>query len=125
MHSKDWIPEFKSPFKKELEDFIKFKRSNGYAYRDPICYRLKELDTFFLSLNQSEPYIDQEVYDLWMTQCKSAKESTKAKYSGVIITFCEYLRMTGHENIIQPDIPKSFVCQDYIPYIFSDALLFL
>lgn len=81
MHSKDWIPEFKSPFKKELEDFIKFKRSNGYAYRDPICYRLKELDTFFLSLNQSEPYIDQEVYDLWMTQCKSAKESTKAKYS--------------------------------------------
>ena len=50
MHSKDWIPEFKSPFKKELEDFIKFKRSNGYAYRDPICYRLKELDTFFLSL---------------------------------------------------------------------------
>ena len=52
MHSKDWIPEFKSPFKKKLEDFIKFKRSNGYAYRDPICYRLKELDTFFLSLNQ-------------------------------------------------------------------------
>lgn len=50
MHSKDWIPEFKSPFKKELEDFIKFKRSNGYAYRDPICYRLKELDTFFGNL---------------------------------------------------------------------------
>ena len=24
MHSKDWIPEFKSPFKKELENFIKF-----------------------------------------------------------------------------------------------------
>lgn len=24
MHSKDWIPEFKSLFKKELENFIKF-----------------------------------------------------------------------------------------------------
>lgn len=57
MHSKDWIPEFKSPFKKELEDFIKFKRSNGYAYRDPICYRLKELDTFFLSLNRKRQII--------------------------------------------------------------------
>lgn len=120
MHSKDWIPEFKSLFKKELENFIKFKRSNGYVYGDPICYRLKELDTFLLSLNQSKPYIDQEVYDLWITQCKAPKESTKAKYSGAIITFCEYLRMTGHENIIQPDIPKSFIHQDYIPYIFSD-----
>lgn len=120
MHSKDWIPEFKSLFKKELENFIKFKRSNGYVYGDPICYRLKELDTFLLSLNQSKPYIDQEVYDLWITQCKAPKESTKAKYRGAIITFCEYLRMTGHENIIQPDIPKSFIHQDYIPYIFSD-----
>lgn len=120
MHSKDWIPEFKSPFKKELEDFIKFKRSNGYAYSDPICYRLKELDTFLLSLNQNEPYIDQEVYDLWLAQCKAPQESTKAKYSSVITTFCEYLRMTGHENVIQPDIPKSFVRLDYIPYIFSD-----
>ena len=27
MHSKDWIPEFKSLFKKELENFIKFKRN--------------------------------------------------------------------------------------------------
>lgn len=119
MHSKDWIPEFKSLFKKELENFIKFKRSNGYVYGDPICYRLKELDTFLLSLNQSKPYIDQEVYDLWITQCKAPKESTKAKYSGAIITFCEYLRMTGHENIIQPDIPKSFIHQDYIPMSLS------
>lgn len=28
MKSKDWIPEFKSKFKKELRDFIIFKRSN-------------------------------------------------------------------------------------------------
>lgn len=120
MHSKDWIPDFKSQFKKELENFIKFKRSNGCVYGEPICYRLKELDTFLLSLDQTEPYIDQEVYDLWMAQCQAPKESTKAHYSGAITNFCEYLRMTGHENIIQPEIPRSFVRLDYIPYIFSD-----
>lgn len=118
MHSKDWIPDFKSPFKNELKNFIKFKRSNGYTYGEPICYRLVELDTFLLSLKQTEPHIDQEVYDLWIMQCR--KESTKSHYSSAITTFCEYLRMTGHENVIQPDIPKSFVRQDFIPYIFSD-----
>ena len=120
MHSKDWIPEFKSPFKKELEKFIKFKRSNGYIYGETGCYLLKHLDTFLLSLNQAKPHINQEVFDLWMTQCTSTKKSTKAHYSGAITTFCEYLRMTGHENIIQPEISKSFVNFDYIPYIFSD-----
>ena len=69
---------------------------------------------------RDRPYIDQEVYDLWMAQCQAPKESTKAHYSGAITNFCEYLRMTGHENIIQPEIPRSFVRLDYIPYIFSD-----
>jgi len=121
MHSKnkDWILEFKSPFKEELENFIKFKRSNGYVYGKPVCYRLKELDSFLLSLNQVEPHIDQDVYDLWLMQCKAPKERTKVHYSGVMTTFCEYLRMTGHENVVQPETPKIFK-RDYIPYIFSE-----
>lgn len=119
MHSKDWIPEFHSCFKQELEDFIKFKRSNGYVYGNPICYRLKELDTFLCSLNMETPYINQEIYDLWLMQCKAPNSNTKARYSSAMITFCEYLRMTGHENVIQPDA-QSFIREDYIPYIFSD-----
>lgn len=119
MHSKDWIPTFKSPLKDEFESLIKFKRSQGYVYSDPICYRLKELDEYLYSLNQKTPCINQEVYDGWMKLNKSISKTTKAKYYSAISILCEFLRMKGYENIIQPDSVNLKFKSEFVPYIFS------
>lgn len=120
MHSKDWIPTFISPLKHEFEELIKFKRSQGYVYGEPACYRLKELDTYLDSLNHENPYIDQEVYDNWMKLNESVSKSTKAKYHVAISTLCDFLRMKGYEGFIQPESPNLKFKSEFIPYIFSN-----
>ena len=51
--NKDKDFKFQSIFKKELSEFIIYKRSNGYKYSKPVIYRLCELDKFLLSLNNN------------------------------------------------------------------------
>lgn len=121
MKSKDWIPEFKSKFKQELKDFVIFKRSNGYKYGENQCYRLLELDNFFISLKDKELVINQDIIDKWLGQCKEEnKGTTKGKYLSTISTFCNYLRLNSYENVIQPESCHIKYKSEYIPYIFSD-----
>ena len=111
--------EFKSIFKKELMDFITYKRSNGYKYSGPISNKLFQLDNFFLSLNHK--VITQETVDNWLSTCDSNnKEATKGHYFTAISQFCNFLRMNGYENIIQPEANKLKFRSAFIPYIFTD-----
>ena len=115
-----YIPEFHSHFKKELKDFIFYKRSSGYAYNKDTCDGLLRLDKFFVSLNTEEKIINQDIVDEWLLWCKSSnKEDTKSKYFSNISKFCKYLRIMGYENIIQPESCNITYRSNFIPYIFS------
>lgn len=119
--NKDKDFKFQSIFKKELSEFIIYKRSNGYKYSKPVIYRLCELDKFLLSLNNNNKIINQETVDKWLSTCNiNNKETTKCKYFSVISQFCIFLRMNGYENIIQPDSNKLKFHSEFIPYIFTD-----
>lgn len=121
MKSNNWIPEFKSIFKNELKNFILYKRSNGYKYSETMCYKLLELDIFFISLNKETLSISQEDIDNWLAKGNiKKKETTKAKYYTTISTFCDYLRMNGYENITQPESIGLKFRSEFIPYIFND-----
>ena len=110
--------KFESIFKEELSQFILYKRSNNYKYSKPIIFRLYELDRFFLSLNTSTKIINQEIVDKWLSTCNiNNKEATKCKYFSVISQFCNFLRMNGYENIIQPEANKLKFHSEFIPYI--------
>lgn len=119
----DYIPNFTSIFKDELINYIKYKRSNGYKYGKPKCYNLAKIDKFFNEINLKEKRIDQEIIDLWQQYCYSTKNSkrTQAEQFSRISCFCEYLRMTSHENVIQPEAHNLRYHSDFIPYIFSDS----
>ncbi len=117
----EYIPKFTSVFKEELKDYILFKRSNGYKYDKIKCYELSQLDRFFNEINLKEKYIDQKIIDLWLQKCSSSNsKSTQSKYFSRISCFCEYLRMTSHENVIQPEAHNLKYHSDFIPYIFND-----
>lgn len=121
MKNNNWIPEFKSKFKKELSDFIVYKRSNGYKYGKNACYHLIKLDNYFLSLKDESLVINQDIIDGWIKQCnENNKSTTKARYYSIISTFCYYLRINGYENIIQPESNNIKFKSKFIPYIFTD-----
>ena len=116
----NWIPEFNSIFKNELKDMIIFKRSNGYKYGQPICYRLQEMDKFFNKINLNRKYINQEIIDLWLKECTASSKVTQSKYFSAISNFCEYLRIASYENVIQPEAHNLRYHSDFIPYIFNN-----
>ena len=114
------IPEFKSQFKNELRNFIIYKRSNGYIYGQDICCGLSQLDRFFLSLNTEDKIINQDIVDKWLLCCKDTnKDVMKGRYFCNISKFCNYLRMMGYKNVIQPEHKNIFYRSNFIPYIFS------
>ncbi len=113
--------EFQSIFKEELSQFVIYKRSNGYKYEKAIIYRLYELDKFFSTFVNNTKVINQEIVDKWLGTCNSQnKECTKGKYFTAISQFCDFLRMNGYENIIQPDSNKLKFHSEFIPYIFTE-----
>lgn len=121
MRFENKVPEFKSKFKNELHDFVVYKRSNGYQYGDNMCYRLLQLDKYFLTIDDDKLEITQDIVDSWLKICdKENKSSTKGRYFGAISAFCEYLRIKGYENVIQPNSHHLKFKSDFIPYIFSD-----
>ncbi len=122
MNRCDFIPSFTSIFKEDFENYIKFKRSNGYKYGKERCYDLLRIDRFFNEINLKEKRIDQKIIDLWQQKCYSSSNNkrTQAEIFSRISCFCEYLRMTSHENIIQPEAHNLRYHSDFIPYIFND-----
>lgn len=118
----DYIPNFTSIFKEEFVSYITFKRSNGYKYDKIKCYDLLRIDRFFNEINLKEKRINQEIIDLWQQYCYSSKncKRTQAEHFSRISCFCEYLRMTSHENVIQPEAHNLRYHSDFIPYIFND-----
>ena len=79
--NKDKDFKFQSIFKKELSEFIIYKRSNEYKYSKPVIYRLCELDKFLLSLNNNNKIINQETVDKWLSTCHIFKNEWIWKYN--------------------------------------------
>ena len=118
----NFIPNFTSIFKEDLKNCILFKRSNGYKYGKVTCAELLRIDRFFNEINLKEKKIDQNIIDSWLQKCSATnKKSTQSRYFSIISCFCEYLRMTSHENIIQPEAHNLRYHSDFIPYIFNQS----
>lgn len=122
MNRYNFIPNFTSIFKEDLKYYILFKRSNGYKYGKVTCAELLRLDRFFNEINLKEKKIDQNIIDSWLQKCSETnKKSTQSRYFSRMSCFCEYLRMTSHENIIQPEAHNLRYHSDFIPYIFNQG----
>lgn len=122
MNRYNFIPNFTSIFKEDLKYYILFKRSNGYKYGKVTCAELLRIDRFFNEINLKEKKIDQNIIDSWLQKCSATnKKSTQSRYFSRMSCLCEYLRMTSHENIIQPEAHNLRYHSDFIPYIFNQS----
>lgn len=113
------IPNFTSPFKKELEEFIIYKRNIGYKYSLKTCEIFKQLDTFLGNLNQKEPHIDQNVIDNWIKEYRGNSNFTRMRYYSTISMFCKFLVTKNYSNVAIPMEQHFRNLNKFIPYIYS------
>lgn len=63
--------------------------------------------------------VNQDMYDSWMNTMVTFTDSTRARYHSAMSSFCEYLRMLGYEEVIQPESLRLKYKSDFIPYVFN------
>ncbi|MCD7809080.1 MAG: tyrosine-type recombinase/integrase [Erysipelotrichaceae bacterium] len=114
--------EFHGIFKDELENYVKFKKSQGFYknFDNKEIYDLLRLNEFLDSFNLNEIMITEEMTLKYIELAKKNKKSTAHLYECQLRQFSKFLKNQGYENIyIQYScIVKAY--RDYIPYVFSD-----
>ena len=109
--------KFKSIFKDELNNFIKYKRSLGYDYEREI-YRLKLIDTILNNLKIKSKKITKNTFNELIKR-NGMSDANYARQYGVTKDFCKYLISNNYKDIYYED--KHFhVVNNYKPVIFSD-----
>lgn len=109
--------KFKSVFKEELNNFIKYKRSLGYDYEREI-YRLKLIDTTLNNLKIKSKKITKKIFNELIKR-NGMSDANYARQYGVIKDFCKYLISDDYKDIYYED--KHFhIVNNYKPVIFSD-----
>lgn len=110
---------FKSIFKDEFIEYIKYKRLAGYEYNKLTCGNLITLDNFFKKENLTKKKITLDIIEKWLNKNASNSALTKSADYNTITSFSKFLISKGYKDIILiPENPYRSRCL-FIPYIFS------
>lgn len=113
------MPQFHGPFRELIPDYITYKRSQGYKYRDPAVYRLREMDLFFKEMGIHDIRITREMYEAYTKPHPLEKETTTQKRQRAVQGFAKYLVSQGYPDIYTGYDDTRIFKRDFIPYIFS------
>lgn len=110
---------FRSIFKNEFIEFIKYKRLCGYEYNKKTCEKLKSLDYFFYKESLNEKKITLDIIEKWLNENPNVCMTTKSLKYGTITDFSKFLLLKNYKDIfIIPENPYHYKCL-FIPYIYS------
>ena len=108
---------FKSIFKKELNYFIKYKRSLGLKYENEI-FRLHYIDNILCKLKLKNKAITKETF-YELTKRNNMQGENYARQYGITKDFCKYLISNEYKNIYYEE-KKFNIINNYKPVIFND-----
>jgi len=109
--------QFKSVLKNEITKFLALrKESKSKSVYDHDKHTFKLFDEFLCSIDCKDKNLTEEQLTSWVGTL-TGKSSSIANVVIVVRIFLAHLKGYG-VNAYIPPIPK--VCDDYIPYIFSD-----
>lgn len=99
-----------------LQQFIDFKQSLGYKFKDAeYTYRL--FDRFTILRGETEIGITKELADKWAVKRPNEADSTCYRRVMYLIHFTAFLNDSGYESYI-PRLPRAYK-STFTPYIFS------
>lgn len=110
--------KFKSIFKNELSNFIKFKRNSGLKYQNEI-YRLKTVDNILFSLNLNSKKITKKSFDE-LVKRNNMQGENYARHYGITLDFLKFLISNGYKNTYYEN-KKFKIINNYNPVIFNDS----
>ena len=113
------MPQFHGPFRELIPDYITYKRGQGYKYREPVVYHLREMDLFFMEMGVQDIRITREMYEAYTKPHPPEKETTTQKRQQTIRGFAKYLVFLGYTDIYTGYDDTRIFKRDFIPYIFS------
>ena len=108
---------FKSIFKKELDYFVKYKRSLGLKYENEI-FRINYINNILYNLKLKNKIITKEIF-YKLTKRNNMQGENYARQYGVTKDFCKFLISNGYKNIYYEE-KKFNIINNYKPIIFSD-----
>lgn len=104
-----------------LNQYIDYKRSNGYQYGQSYCSLVKKFDKYINSIELSEISISTEVIENWLKMASHLNPSTYNKYYDFICDFINFMIINGYENIhASYEFKRRKLDHKYIPYIYDD-----
>lgn len=106
---------FKSHFKKYMEDYIKLMISKGY--KEYSFYYICRFDAFLVQNNYYLDYISKDLINKWSTQLDTEKKNTRNDRVNKVNGFCEYLNSIGIKAYI---LRGRLSNEKTTPYILSE-----
>ena len=112
---------FNSIFKKEFQDLIELKQSQGFKYTSE-CSAFLRLDKFFYENKITEKAITREIVEEWCRKTSYETVSNQVRRISILRVFCTYLNDMGIEAYIPP---KGLVrkAPKYDAHIYTDKEL--
>ena len=112
--------QFRSPLSRELQSFLRFKRSLGYRYARSE-FMLREFDRFLRQYaRQHQSWrLDQAIL-AWLASKPRRKAISVAADAGTLRQFCRYLRrLPAYASVQEPLWPQLPHESGFVPYILS------
>lgn len=106
---------FKSRYKKHMDDYIKFMISKGY--KDYSFYYINRFDAFLVQNNYNLDYISKDLINKWSIQLDTEKKNTRNNRVNRVNGFCEYLNSIGVTAYVSRGKLSS---EKITPYILSE-----
>jgi len=111
---------FRSRLRRDLEDFLVFKRAHGFPYRRAE-YTLRQFDRFLCHHFRRGSFRLDRALLAWLGNMPEGRKSVStANEVGVIRQFCKYLRRRDPGCVIPGRIwaPQS-TTSDFVPYVLT------
>src|SRR5207253_176115 len=112
--------QFHSPLSRELQGFLRFKRSLGYRYAQSE-FTLREFDRFLKKYARKHRSwrLDQAIL-AWLASKPQRKAISVSVDATIVRQFCRYLhRLPAHSSLSEPRWPQLPGKSDFLPYILS------
>lgn len=111
--------KFKGIFKKELDDFVTYKKINGFSYESQTC-NLISFDEFTLKNNIENKKLTKDLIIKYIESHKDITSRTKNTYASIFREFAKYLNTQGFNSYVLPE--KYYNSRyNFHPYIYSKS----
>ena len=108
--------EFESIYSSLIVQYIEFKRSLGYKYRNAEM-RFRVFDRFAIKENCKQIGLTRDLFEKWIEPAANEQESSRYSRVNELINFSRYLNDLGIPSYCPRNIPH--IKNGFTPYIFT------